>query len=206
MTRRTSGAGPIILMLLVALCASGCSDTATPTDPALDLIRFQISMDGFVILAAGDTITFQGLGGELDVAQPFDLGSANGVNEVDIGIFTEPGPGLGVNGVRFATNTILTGPNLVGTTGTDVADVVTFGAEADVEASLLPAALGGGCTTPPADNVFSADSVYKMLSGRVLVSLPPGATSGSVSFGGTLCDGGATATTIFSATFVGSRL
>lgn len=208
MIRRTRRAtlGAIPLALMAGLGACGDDGTTAP-EPVDSILRFAISLNGFVVLESGDTIFIAGATGELNVAQPFDPNSANGANEVDVGIFTDAAPAQGVTGIHFTTNTILTGPNTVAASGMDVADVVTFGNEADVEATLLTAVVGTDCTTPPPDNVFSADTlVYKMVTGRVLITLPPGGASGSVAFGGNPCDGSSSASTQLSATFSGSRL
>ncbi len=182
-------------------------DDAPMDPPAFDaILRFDVTITGSVVLVSGDTLAFQGVTGELNVAQPFDSASANGANEVDVALFTTDAPAVGVNGIRFATNTILTGPNTVGTTGTDVADVVTDTENADVEATLLTAEVGTDCTVPPPDNVFSADSVYMMVTGQVVLSLPSGSASGTIAFGGNPCDGSSSAANILSATLSGTRI
>ncbi|MGI9625463.1 MAG: hypothetical protein ACR2QM_01390 [Longimicrobiales bacterium] len=204
MTRWTQATASVVTLLTLGVGGVACGDDSPTTPaPSESILRYQISMDGFVILATGDTVAFNDIGGELNVAQTLDPFSTN---EVDVGIFTDVAPAVGVTGLRLATNTILTGPDSVGTTGEDVADVITLGAEADVEVTLLTAVLGTSCTAPPADNIFAADSVFKIMTGRVLVSLPPGTASGSVALGGNPCDGTTTANVIFSATFTGSRL
>ncbi|NNF29358.1 MAG: hypothetical protein HKN73_19180 [Gemmatimonadetes bacterium] len=183
-----------------------CDESSTNPEPTDTILRFDVTITGNVVLATGDTLLFEGVTGELNVAQPFDLASQNGANEVDVALFTTDPPAAGVNAIRFATNTIMTGPNMVGTTGQDVADVITDTQNADVEATLLTAELGTDCTTPPPDNVFSADSVYKMVTGQVFVSLPAGLASGTLAFGGNPCDGSSSAATILSATFSGNRI
>lgn len=183
-----------------------CDESSTNPEPTDTILRFDVTITGNVVLATGDTLLFEGVTGELNVAQPFDLASQNGANEVDVALFTTDAPAAGVNAIRFATNTIMTGPNMVGTTGQDVADVITDTQNADVEATLLTAEVGTDCTTPPPDNVFSADSVYKMVTGQVFVSLPAGLASGTLAFGGNPCDGSSSAATILSATFSGNRI
>ena len=196
---------PFAVALAFAAMAA-CDDTSTNPEPSDTILRFDVTITGNLILATGDTILFEGVTGELNVAQPFDLASANGANEVDIALFTTDAPAAGVNAIRFATNTIMTGPNTVGTTGEDVADVITDTENADIEATLLTAVVGTDCTTPPPDNVFSADSVYKMVTGQVFVSLPAGLASGTIAFGGNPCDGSSSAANILSATFSGTRI
>ncbi|NNM33192.1 MAG: hypothetical protein HKO53_09000 [Gemmatimonadetes bacterium] len=190
-----------VFMAMVA-----CDESSTNPEPTDTILRFDVTITGNVVLATGDTLLFEGVTGELNVAQPFDLASQNGANEVDVALFTTDPPAAGVNAIRFATNTIMTGPNMVGTTGQDVADVITDTQNADVEATLLTAEVGTDCTTPPPDNVFSADSVYKMVTGQVFVSLPAGLASGTLAFGGNPCDGSSSAATILSATFSGNRI
>jgi len=193
------------LTSLLAALALACSESATNPEPSDTILRFDVTLTGSVILASGDTLPFEGVTGELNVAQPFDLASANGANEVDVALFTTDTPAAGVRAIRFATNTMMTGPNTVGTTGQDVADVITDTQNADSEATILTAEVGTDCTAPPADNVFSADSVYKMVTGQVLISLPAGLASGTVAFGGNPCDGSSSAATILSATLSGTR-
>jgi len=194
------------LGLVAGIVVTACDDSPTEAPPFDTILRFDVTITGTVVLASGDTLAFQGVTGELNVAQPFDTTSANGANEVDVALFTTDAPALGVNGIRFATNTILTGPNTVGTTGTDVADVVTDTENADVEATLLTAEVGTDCTVPPPDNVFSADSVYMMVTGQVLLSLPSGSANGTIAFGGNPCDGSSSADNILSATLSGTRI
>lgn len=188
------------------MAMAACSESSTNPEPSDTILRFDVTITGNVVLATGDTLPFEGVTGELNVAQPFDLASQNGANQVDVALFTTDTPAAGVNAIRFATNTIMTGPNMVGTTGEDVADVITDTQNADVEATLLTAVVGTDCTTPPPDNVFSADSVYKMVTGQVFVSLPAGLASGTLAFGGNPCDGSSSAATILSATFSGNRI
>ena len=198
---------PVWIGFALALGATaGCEESSTNPEPSDTILRFDVSITGNVILATGDTLLFDGVTGELNVAQPFDLASANGANEVDVALFTTDSPAAGVNAIRFATNTIMTGPNTVGTTGIDVANVITDTENADIEATLLTAVVGTDCTSPPPDNVFSADSVYKMVTGQVFVSLPAGLASGTLAFGGNPCDGSSSAATILSATFSGTRI
>jgi hypothetical protein len=129
------------------------------------------------------------------------------VNPVDVGLFTEQAPVQGASGVRFATNTRLAGANTIGATGADVADVKILENGTDVEATLLASVVGGlPCAQIPADNVFAADSVYKMVAGSVLVAVGSASASGSVSFDGALCDGLSEANTTLTATFSGSRI
>ena len=205
MYRWTRG-GPLVAAICLSCVTLACDDGTTEPPPEDEILRFDVTLTGFVVLASGDTITFEGVTGEINVAPPFDLASANGANEVDVGVFTTDTPAAGVTGVRFQTNTILTGPNTVGASGEDVADVVTFGNQADVEATLITAAVGATCTTPPPDNIFSSDAVYKMVTGQVFLSLPPGTITGTIAFGGNPCDGSSEASTIFSATVAGNRI
>ena len=191
---------------LAAAAMSACEESATNPDPSDTILRFDVTITGMVILASGDTLLYEGVTGELNVAQPFDLASANGANEVDVALFTTDAPAAGTNALRFATNTIMTGPNTIGTAGEDVADVFTETQNADIEATLLTAVVGTDCTAPPPHNVFSADSVYKMVTGQVFVSLPAGLASGTLAFGGNPCDGSSSAATILSATFSGTRI
>lgn len=185
---------------------SACGDTSTGPDEPLSVLRYDVTITGTVILATGDTLPFEGVTGELNVAPPFDPASPNGPNEVDVALFTTDAPAAATNALRFATNTIMTGPDTVGITGQDVADVIADTETSEIEATLLTAVVGTDCTTPPPDNVFSADSVYKMVTGQVSISLPSGGASGTLAFGGNPCDGSSSAATVLSATFSGTRI
>lgn len=197
-------------LVLAILGTLSCDDAPVEPEPIGSIIRFGVTLNGMAVVTRPDstldTIPLAGLTGELDVTQPYDSASANGLNAVDVGLFTEQAPATGAPGIRFATNTILAGPNTVGTAGSDVADVTVSEAGTDVDATLLTSVVGGPCTVLPTDNVFAADSVYKMVAGSVLVTVTSGSADGSVIFDGAPCDGVSAARTMLTATFSGSRI
>lgn len=199
-----------LALVLAALAPLSCDEDPVEPEPLGAIIRFGVTLNGMAVVerpdSTQDTIPLAGLAGELDVAQPFDSTSANGVNAVDLGLFTEQAPAAGAPGVRFATNTRLAGANTVGAAGDDVADVAIATGGTDVDATLLTTVVGGPCTVLPTDNVFAADSVYKMVAGSLLVTVTSSSASGSVTFDGAPCDGVSATTTVLTATFTGSRI
>lgn len=200
-----------LVVFLTSLAALSCGDDPVEPEPVGSILRFGVTLDGMAVMvlpdSTQDTIPLVGLAGELNVSQPFDSVSANGVNPVDLGLFTEQAPAPNAPGIRFATNTMLAGANTLGATGTDVADVAISENGLDVEATLLTAVVGAPpCGQLPADNLFAADSVYKMVSGSMLVTVGSASANGSVTFEGAVCDGVSEANATLTATFSGSRI
>lgn len=181
-------------LLAVVLLACGDDGTAPSSD---DILRFNVTLTGFVRDATGDSIAIENLAAELNVAQP----ESNGGNPVDIAFFSNPAPGTGATGIRMASHTRLSGPNTL-TAGSVTGTVERNTVDAEVDVTMTPNS--GACSTTPDHNLFSGGGVFRITSGRVLLNFPAGSASGSIVVNGTRCDGEGTA--LFSVTFAGGRL
>lgn len=194
----------LVAVFLVGLLSACSDDGAGPESN--EILRFAITMNGFVLTPVGDTVAVENLAAELNIAQPLS-GDGPDSNPVEVAIFTPTPPGPGVTGLRLATNTRMTAPNTVAAAGVDEATVLRTTADASVDITMLNGGGGTPCTALPSHNTFSAGEAYKIFSGRVLLDLPAGAVTGSIAINGVTCNGPSMDdNALFTVTFSGNRL